>query len=172
LPGGSPAELPADITVPYDVVCCPVVRDGDVGGQLGAAAHGGGVAAALGQDRHLAPALAQPLLHLRRVLQTVRGTVEIVEPHAARDGVGQRRVERQVLLAADDADGLEPVPAAGGGHRPDVVGVGAAEGQHTRMAQVVAELARLVVVAHQEHPHRAERGMTQLLHDPPDVRWR
>ncbi|MFD0479011.1 hypothetical protein ACFQ0B_70645 [Nonomuraea thailandensis] len=69
-----------------------------------------------------------------------------------------------MLLAADDPDRLDAVSRPGLGHGPDEIGVGAAEGQQPRMAQVVLELARLVVVVQQEHPDLTEPWIQELFH--------
>lgn len=84
------------------------------------------------------------------MLVPVGAAVQVGQPHAATDGVGQRVIQRQVLLAADDADGGEAEVFTRRSCGPDVVGVGAAESQQCAMTQalrlgeVVLQLAPLV----------------------------
>src|SRR5689334_12862778 len=98
-------------------------------------------------------------------LGAVGGSIEIRELHAARGGVGEGGIQRQVFLAANHTDGSELPVVADGGSSADVVRIGTAERQQrvvseqSRRRDVVLQLAPLVswdlrideVVTFQEH---------------------
>ncbi len=96
--------------------------------------YGEGVAAAL-RDRRTRPRRpprAGGRASVSRLgLAAVRRSVDEVQSHAVGRAAGQGRVEGAVgeFLAADHADGGQAEEAAGGGGGPQVVGVGAAEGE-------------------------------------------
>ena len=105
---------------------------------------------ALGQQVEIAEPVAQGIDHHWFRLPPVGGPVHVCQPHAAGGGGAERWVQRQVLLATDDADRGEPEPLTGRGHRADVIGMGAAERAQCSAAcmpcrgQVERELAPLV----------------------------
>src|SRR5262249_47615193 len=74
---------------------------------LGAAPDAEPVTAALWHQIEAAELFPQPGDDGRIVLVPVGATVEVGQPHAVTHGVGQRVVQRPVLLTADDADGSE-----------------------------------------------------------------
>lgn len=138
-----------------------VVGLGDLGGGLRAAPDGEGVRAAFRQ--HVEPTGRHGLVPVCRA-------GHVPELHALGRRVLEDGVERAVLLAPDDPHRAEAVTASGGGRRPDVVGVRAAERQERVVAlggglgEVVLELPPLVardvrvdeIVTFDQQPDAAE----------------
>lgn len=144
-----------------------VVRLGDLQGEFRAALDAQGIGSALGE---------QVEVPVGQRFGPVGRAVEIAELHAPRAREGERAVERQMLLAPDQADRGEAEDPAGGGRGPDVVGVAPAERDQRVVplrpgfGEVVLELAPLVarqlgmdqVVAFEEQLDPAEPFVVDL----------